>query len=135
MKKRADWDEEKRGKVRLVVHNVFAIIFLIFVFFFREVDNGSLIQTLLVVAGYTYGPLLALFTFGILTNRQVKEGAIPVICILAPVVCYIIKQNDKAWLGGYAIGTELLIINAGLAFLLLFLCSKKNDAVAAPETT
>jgi Na+/proline symporter len=133
MKKRADWDEEKRGKVRLVVHNVFAIIFLIFVFFFREVDNGSLIQTLLVVAGYTYGPLLALFTFGILTKRQVKEGAIPVICILAPVVCYIIKQNDKAWLGGYAIGTELLIINAGLAFLLLFLCSKKNDAVAAPE--
>ncbi|RYY51516.1 MAG: sodium:solute symporter [Chitinophagaceae bacterium] len=132
IKKRTDWDEQKKGRVRLIVHNVFAIIFLVFVFFFREVDNGSLIQTLLVVAGYTYGPLLALFTFGILTRRRVMDGAIPVICVLAPVVCYILKQNDKDWLGGYTIGTELLIINAGLAFLLLFLCSKKGDAVAAP---
>jgi Na+/proline symporter len=129
MKKRAEWNEEKRKKVRLIVHNVFAIIFLICVFFFREVDNGSLIQTLLVVAGYTYGPLLALFSFGILTKRKVYEGAVPIISLLAPVVCYMVKQNEKEWLGGYIIGTELLIINAGLAFILLLLCSKKSDGV------
>jgi Na+/proline symporter len=130
IKRREDWDEEKKKKVRLIVHNVFAIIFLICVFFFREVDNGSLIQTLLVVAGYTYGPLLALFSFGILTRRKVNEAAVPLICLLAPVVCYILKENDKAWLGGYVIGTELLIINAALAFILLILCSKKVDQVA-----
>jgi Na+/proline symporter len=131
MKRRADWDENKKARIRLIVHNVFALVFLVCVFFFREVDNGSLIQTLLVVAGYTYGPLLGLFAFGILTRRQVIHGAVPVICILAPIVCYILKQNDKEWLNGYAIGTELLIINAALAFLLLFLCSKKSMADVA----
>lgn len=127
MKSRADWDEKKKKKVRLVVHNVFAIIFLACVFFFREVDNGSLIQTLLVVAGYTYGPLLALFSFGILTKRTVQNYAIPIVCVLSPVVCYVLKQHDKEWLGGYAIGTELLIINGALTFLLLYIFSKKDD--------
>ena len=127
MKKRTEWDEQKKKRVRLIVHNAFAIIFLMCVFFFREVDNGSLIQTLLVVAGYTYGPLLALFAFGICTNRKVNEGAVPIICLLAPVVCYMIKENEKSWLNGYVIGTELLIINAALAFILLILCSKKPN--------
>ena len=133
MKRREDWDEKKKGKVRLVVHNVFAIIFLGCVFFFREVDNGSLIQILLVVAGYTYGPLLALFSFGIFTKRNVINSAVPIICVLAPVMCYILKQHDRQWLGGYTIGTELLIINAGLAFLMLFLCSKKSEPLLAFE--
>ncbi|WP_276133328.1 sodium:solute symporter [Polluticoccus soli] len=129
MKRRTDWDEKQKARVRLIVHNVMAIIFLGCVFFFREVDNGSLIQTLLVVAGYTYGPLLALFVFGIFTKRKLIDGAIPVVCLLAPIVCYVLKQHDKQWLNGYAIGTELLIINASLTFLLLFLCSKKGNAV------
>lgn len=126
MKRRGDWDEHKQKKVRLVVHNIFALVFLACVFFFREVDNGSLIQILLVVAGYTYGPLLALFVFGIFTKRAVNNTLVPVICIAAPIVCYMLKQHDKEWLGGYAIGTELLVINAGLTFVLLFLFSKKD---------
>lgn len=133
IKRREDWDEKKKSKVRLVVHNIFAIIFLGCVFFFREVDNGSLIQILLVVAGYTYGPLLALFSFGIFTKRNVINSAVPIICVLAPVLCYILKQHDKEWLGGYTIGTELLIINAGLAFLMLFLCSRKSEPLLAFE--
>ena len=129
MKRRNDWPEARKQRYRLIVHNAFAIIFLGCVFFFREVDQGSLIQTLLVVAGYTYGPLLALFSFGILTKRKAYEPAVPVICLLSPVVCYILKQNDKDFLGGYVIGTELLIINAALAFVLLLLFSKKADAI------
>ncbi len=125
MKRRNDWDEQKKKRVRLIVHNVFALVFLACVFFFREVDNGSLIQTLLVVAGYTYGPLLALFTFGIFTKRKVNEKIVPFICIAAPIICYFLKQHDKEVLGGYVIGTELLIINAALTFILLFLVSRK----------
>lgn len=128
--KRKDWSEEKKKRVRLIVHNVFAFIFLLCVFFFREIDNGSLIQTLLVVAGYTYGPLLALFTFGIFTKRNVNERLVPFICLLSPILCYIVKQHDKQWLGGYSIGTELLLINATITFLLLHITSRK-----AIETT
>ncbi len=133
IKRKDAWDEHKKKKVRLIVHNVFAIIFLACVFFFREVDNGSLIQTLLVVAGYTYGPLLALFTFGIFTRRNISNSAIPIACVLSPVLCYILKQHDREWLGGYAIGTELLLINASLTFLMLFLCSKKSSQQLAFE--
>ncbi len=129
IKQKTGWSEQKKSRVRLFVHNTFALVFLACVFFFREVDNGSLIQTLLIVAGYTYGPLLALFTFGIFTRREVKDAAVPLICILSPVLCYMLKKYEQDWLGGYVIGTELLIINAGLAFLLLFLCSRKQERV------
>jgi Na+/proline symporter len=133
IKRRTDLSEKQQSKIRLTVHNAFAIIFLACVFFFREVDNGSLIQILLVVAGYTYGPLLALFSFGILTKRGVNSLSVPVICILAPVLCYMLKQHDKEWLGGYAIGTELLIINAALTFALLFLFSKKQGNISLKQ--
>ena len=118
--------EQQQQRTRLIVHNSFALVFLMCVFLFRSVDNGSLIQVLLVVAGYTYGPLLALFAFGILTKRNVRSELVPLVCIAAPVICYVLKQNDVAWLGGYTIGTELLIINAALTFLLLLLTSSKS---------
>lgn len=127
LQRRKDWDEARRKKTRLLVHNCFAALFLVCVFFFREVDNGSLIQTLLVIAGYTYGPLLALFSFGILTKRNIHSWMIPIACIASPIVCYYLKTNDKALLGGYAIGTELLLINALLCFGLLALGSKKEE--------
>jgi hypothetical protein len=92
------------------------------------VDNGSLIQTLLVIAGYTYGPLLALFAFGILTRRQPYDTAVPLICIAAPILCFMLKTYEKDWLGGYTIGTELLIINAALTFTGLLLCSRRPAA-------
>ena len=126
LQRRKDWDETRRKNIRLLVHNCFAALFLLCVFFFREVDNGSLIQTLLVIAGYTYGPLLALFSFGILTRRSLHATIIPFACIASPIVCYYLKTNDKALLGGYAIGTELLLINALLCFSLLALGSKKR---------
>lgn len=127
MKTRTDWDEKKKARIRLIVHNIMAIVFLGCVFFFREIDNGSLIQTLLVVAGYTYGPLLALFSFGIFTRRSVNHTLVPVICLLSPVLCYILKTHEQKWLGGYTIGTELLIINGAIAFILLLLSSRKNN--------
>ncbi len=125
MKRRSDWDERRKRNVRLIVHNAFALIFLACVFFFRATDNGSLIQTLLVVAGYTYGPLLGLFAFGILTRRKPRELAVPLICIAAPIICYLLKSYEKEWLGGYVIGTELLPINAALTFIGLFLFSRR----------
>jgi Na+/proline symporter len=139
IRRRKDMDEAQQKKTRLIVHNCFALIFLACIFIFRTIDNGSLIQTLLIVAGYTYGPLLALFSFGILTNRNVRNEFVPAICIASPIACYVLKQHEAQWLHGYSIGTELLIINASLTFLLLFLCSKKGGvqtaAIADDERT
>ncbi len=133
LKRRPGISEKQKIRTRLIVHNAFALIFLGCVFFFRKVDNGSLIQTLLVVAGYTYGPLLALFAFGILTKRDVRNEFVPIICLVSPILCYILKQFDKQYLAGYSIGTELLIINAGIAFALLFLTSKKTSQMSITE--
>ena len=133
IRRRQNMTEQQQKRVRLIVHNTFAVVFLICVFVFRAIDSGSLIQTLLVVAGYTYGPLLALFAFGILTKRQVKNEFVPIICVAAPVLCYILKQYDTKWLCGYSIGTELLIINAAITFLLLLLSSKKKGALVGAE--
>ncbi len=123
--------EAAQKKIRLRVHYSFAVIFLLCVFIFREIDNGSLINTLLTVAGYTYGPLLALFAFGLLTRRSLKPKLLPFVCILAPVLSYFLKINDKAWLNGYAIGTELLLINAAITYVGLLLISQRR----APEAS
>ena len=125
IRRKAGMTEQQQRRTRLIVHNSFALIFLVCIFLFRSIDNGSLIQLLLVVAGYTYGPLLALFAFGIFTRRNVVHEFVPLVCIASPVACYFLKKYDTALLNGYSIGTELLIINAALTFLLLFLCSKK----------
>lgn len=133
IRRRQGATEQQQKRTRLIVHYTFAVVFLICVFLFRIIDNGSLIQTLLVVAGYTYGPLLALFAFGILSRRQVRSSLVPIICIAAPALCYIIKQNQAKWLGGYVIGTELLVINATFTFLLLLLSSRKGKEITNNE--
>lgn len=126
MKRRNDWDEKRKGRIRLIVHNTFAVVFLACIFFFREVDNGSLITTLLIVAGYTYGPLLALFSFGIFTKRHVNNKLVPIICIASPIICYLLKDNEQMVLSEYRIGNELLLINALIAFAFLCIFSKKT---------
>ncbi len=124
--------EAAQKKTRLQVHYTFAVVFLAFVFVFREIDNGSLISTLLTVAGYTYGPLLALFAFGLTTKRQPHKTLLPIVCILAPVVCYFLKMAEKNLLGGYVIGTELLLINAALTYVGLAVISTRKMPAAVP---
>jgi len=131
IRRRQGMTEQQQRRTRLAVHYTFSVVFLICVFLFRKIDNGSLIDTLLKIAGYTYGPLLALFVFGIFTRRQVRDSMVPLVCIGAPVVCYLLKTYEKDLLHGYVIGNELLIINAALTFILLLMTSKKGRAAAA----
>ena len=92
---------------------------------FYWIDDKSMIDVILKVAAYTYGPLLGLFTFGIITKRQVNDALVPVVCILAPVLCYIIERYQQYIFGDFQIGLELLIINGALTFLGLMLISKR----------
>jgi Na+/proline symporter len=127
IKRQPNLSEKQQHRIRLAVHYSFAVLFLVCVFLFRAADNGSLIRTLLIIAGYTYGPLLALFSFGILTKRSVLHTMIPVVCLAGPVVTYILKVNDAQLLGGYTIGNELLLVNATITFALLLVFSKKGQ--------
>lgn len=123
------WPEAHKKKIRQRVHLTFAVIFLLFVLVFRWVNNPSMIGVILKVAAYTYGPLLGLFSFGILTKRVVRDDLVPVVCIAAPLLCFILDKYQKALFGSFEIGLELLIINGLLTFIGLSLISKKQVAV------
>ena len=119
-------DESKKKRIRMTVHICLALLFFICVMIFKWIDNKSIIDIILKVAGYTYGPLLGLFSFGILSKRTIGQGyAVLLICLAAPIVCYILSEQASHWFGGYQIGLELLLINGLLTFLGLLIISKK----------
>jgi len=127
MQRRTDIDEVKKKKIRQRVHLSFAFIFLLFVLVFKVINNPSMIGVILKIASYTYGPLLGLFTFGILLNRNVKDNFVPIICVAAPIICFIIDKYQKVLFGNFEIGLELLIINGLITFLgLLIISSPKR---------
>lgn len=132
IKRREDLSEAEQKKIRQRVHLVFAAVFLLFVMVFKWVNNPSMIGVILKVAGYTYGPLLGLFTFGIVTRRVVNDKLVPFICIAAPVVCFFIDKFQRQLFGSFEIGLELLIINGLLTFIGLWMVSKAGNAVAQP---
>lgn len=126
MQRNKEWDEAKQKKIRQRVHLGFAFIFLLIVMIFKWVDNKSIIDLILKIASYTYGPLLGLFAFGILTKRKLNDKWVPFICVLAPILCFILETYQKVLLGGFQIGQELLIINGLFTFLGLWLISSPN---------
>ena len=127
IRNRAGAGEAQQKRIRMTVHVSFAILFLLCILVFKWVDNKSIINTVLELAGYTYGPLLGLFAFGIFTKRVLANSwKITVLCLLAPAVCYIISRYSATWLGGFQIGIELLLLNGILTFGGLWLISKKR---------
>lgn len=127
IKRREDMNEKQRKRTRLLVHFTFAVIFFICVLVFKWINDKSIIGIILKVAGYTYGPLLGLFSFGLFTKRKLGEGVeVLLVCLLCPVICYFLDTYSKTMFNGYAIGTELLLINGVLTFAGLWLVSKKE---------
>jgi SSS family transporter len=153
MKRRDDWDEKKKRRNRMTVHFIFAIIFFLMVMGFKWVDNKSIIDVILKVAGFTYGPLLGLFAFGIVTRRSINDRLAIYVCIAAPLIIWGIDFiNNIQWyqkqfhltanwidsvqdlsqsiFGKFKIGYELLIYNGLLTFLgLLFISKKRRSAL------
>lgn len=132
--RRKDMTEKEQVSLRKKVHIAFAIIFTLFVFFFKWKDDKSIIDLIFIIAGYTYGPLLGLFSFGILTKRSIMNSMVPIVCIVSPIICYILDANSVQYLGGYKFGNEILMINGSLTFLMLYLFSKKQPIIAHENT-
>ena len=126
MKRNEEWDEKKQKRIRKVVHLSFAAIFLLFVMVFEWIGSQSMIGVILKIAGYTYGPLLGLFVFGIVTRRQVNDALVPFVTIIAPLLCLVIDIYQKQIFGNFEIGLELIIINGLFTFLGLMMISRKQ---------
>ena len=126
IQRRTDLTDAAQKKIRQKVHLSFAGIFLLFVLIFKWVNDPSMIGLLLKIAAYTYGPLLGLFTFGMFTNKMVKDRLVPYICIASPIICFLLEKYQKYLLGSFELGLELLIINGAITFLGLWLIRDKE---------
>lgn len=106
-------------------HAGFALLLVVFILLFRFINQPSLIDTIYTLVSYTYGPLLGLFAFGMLTKRKAADRFIPWIAIASPVICLLLQTASKRWMG-YTFGYELLIINGLITFTGLWLTSKNK---------
>lgn len=123
---RKDISEVKRTRIRYAVHFSIALVFFISVMIFSLLENKAVIDKLFTIAGYTYGPLLGLYSFGLFTNRKVSDKVTPFIAILSPLICYLLSRFSVELFNGYKFGFELLLLNGLLTFMGLLLFSKKN---------
>lgn len=103
--------EAKARNRRMFTHIVVCFLFFITILIIHEIQQESILQTILKAASYTYGPLLGLFTYGLLTKSAVKDKFVPYVCVLAPILCLLLEYV-LFQLYNYKVGTEILIANA-----------------------
>lgn len=113
--------------VRLMVHIGFTILMFFIIIIFNQVNDSSVVSSIFKAAGFTYGPLLGLFAFGLTNNLQIKDRWVPIICIFSPVISFIIDLNSVVWFHGYKFGFEILLVNGFLTYLGLLLVSKRGN--------
>lgn len=111
------WDEARQKRVRQRVHLGMAVLFLLFILYFHWLATPTVIKTLFDIAGFTYGPLLGLFVFGILFKARPHERWVPWVCLLAPVLTYFLRMHSERLFFGYKMGFEVLLVVAGLTML------------------
>lgn len=104
-------DERLRKRVHLTI----AALFVVFILLFRVANSTSVIDAIYILCGYTYGPLLGLFAFGLLTRRQVNDRWVPLVAIISPLLCFVIDFTTR-YLTGYQFGYELLMLNGAFTF-------------------
>lgn len=121
------WPEAKKKKVRQMVHLGFAFVLLMMIGMFSIINDRSVIDKLFTIAGYTYGPLLGLFAFGLFSKKAVKDKYVPYIALLSPVICYVLSSQSVIWFNGYKFGFELLILNGLLTYFGLWLIRNNNN--------
>ncbi len=125
--------EKQRATIKFWVHIGFSVLFYLVIIVFNKLNSKEVITAVFDLAGYTYGPLLGLFSFGVLTKAGIRDKWVPAVCVAAPLLTYILNQNSTYWFNGYQFGFERLIINGLITFLGLWILSigKKNSALQA----
>ncbi len=118
--------EAQKKRVRLITHVAFSILLFFVIIFFKALNNDAIINKLFIWSGYTYGPILGLFSFGILTRRKIIDRMAIYICLGAPIIAYILDVNADNWFNGLEFGYMILALNGFLTFLGLWIISRKN---------
>ncbi len=117
--------EQKMKRLRTRVHIGISFTLFLLILIFKLVNDESVISALFTAAGYTYGPLLGLYAFGLITKRQIRDPFVPLIAILSPLVCGLLAAFSESLLWGYRFGFELLILNGLITFLGLLIISRR----------
>ncbi|MFQ3213620.1 MAG: SSS family transporter [Marivirga sp.] len=116
-------------QTRIKVHLAFSFLLFIVVLAFNAINDQSVITAVFVAAGYTYGPILGLFAFGLFTKWQVKDKWVPLICFLSPIISYLLNQNSAALFGGFKFGFLILVVNGLLTFIGLYFLKVEKKIV------
>jgi SSS family transporter len=118
--------DTRKNSILRRTHIVFSFLLFCVIVLFRIINNQSVVVAVFKAAGYTYGPLLGLFAFGLLTRFQVKDRLVPLITVIAPLLSWAIDVWSAKLFNGYKIGFELIILNGALTFLGLLIILNKN---------
>lgn len=116
--------QSDQKKIRQYVHIGFTLLMFIVIVIFNAFNDTSVVSAVFKVAGFTYGPLLGLFAFGLLFKQQVRDQFVPYICILAPILSIILDLNSETWFNGFRFGFEILLVNAGFTMIGLRILAK-----------
>jgi Na+/proline symporter len=121
-------DEKTKQRQKFIVHVGFSLLFLIIIIIFKELNNQSVIKSVLKMATYTYGPLLGLFAFGLLTKRKMNDQwyTVPVVCVMAPLLTLLLNNYSKEIFWGYEFSFETLLLNGLICFIGFWLVSTKE---------
>jgi Na+/proline symporter len=123
--------EKQKAKRRTIIHIGFAILMWLVIIVFDVLNQRAIIDTILMLAGYTYGPLLGLFAIGLFTKLNLNDKTVPIVCVLAPIITYVLANYVVKTMTNYEIGNELIIINAGITIIGLLLVRKVENASVA----
>ncbi len=119
--------ENKKIRLRKRVHVLMSFVLFVVILIFNLISDESVISSLFKAAGYTYGPLLGLYAFGLYTKRVVKDNWVPMICIISPVLSFLLNMYSEVLFNDYKFNFEILIVNGFLTFVGLWLISKKKS--------
>ncbi|RDC64846.1 sodium:solute symporter [Adhaeribacter pallidiroseus] len=125
--------ETERQNLKFYVHIGFSLLLMLVIIIFKLINDESVVTAVFKIAGYTYGPLLGLYAFGLFIRRDLQDKLVPAVCFVAPILTYIINLNSKAWFWGYEFGFEILMLN-GFITILGLLAISRPSANALPAT-
>jgi solute:Na+ symporter, SSS family len=119
--------EKQKTRIRYGVHIAIATVFFISILIFSALNDRAVIDKLFTIAGYTYGPLLGLYSFGLFTKRIAKDHVTPFIAVFSPVACFFLSKYSVLLFNGYKFGFELLLLNGLITFIGLYIFSRKTQ--------